>query len=501
MDRQRQVLLGGAAVGAAAAGGLRWRRKRRRPLDFVASGRRVRNVQAARLAASLGGGAALHRARSAFASAERKEELDAELELRSAQQVAATLGQMKGALMKVGQLASFVDDGMPEPVRQALSQLQQDVPPMSAELAAGVVHDELGDRPESVFAEWDPVPIAAASLGQVHRAVTRDGRAVAVKVQYPGIADAVEADLANLDLARLVMPFFWRSLDAEAVTTEIRARLNEELDYVKEAASQRLFASWYEGHPFIHIPAVVDELSTRRVLTSELACGARFNELERWSQEQRNLAAESIYRFVYRSLYRFYGFNGDPHPGNYLFGFGGAVTFLDFGMVRRFTEAEVHVLLGPARALVFHPGEPAAMREAAEKAGWLAPGAPVTDEQSAEYGGLFWEIVAEDRPFTVSPEYATQFMRRAFFDKESFGDVLRYTTVPSEFVILQRINVGLIALLGRLNATRNWRRIAEELWPFADGPPSTPLGEEEADWWERRGATRAAGFARPRIAG
>src|SRR5205823_11264348 len=132
------------------------RSRRRAPAGFISHSRRARNLQAARLAAGLGGGAAVHRARSVFASAARKEELNAELELRSAQQVAATLGQMKGALMKVGQLASFVDDGMPEPVRQALSQLQQDVPPMSAALASGVVREELGAPPEDVFAEWDP---------------------------------------------------------------------------------------------------------------------------------------------------------------------------------------------------------------------------------------------------------------------------------------------------------------------------------------------------------
>jgi predicted unusual protein kinase regulating ubiquinone biosynthesis (AarF/ABC1/UbiB family) len=453
---------------------------------FVAQSRRVRNLQAAQLAAGLGRGAAVHRARSVFASAARKEELDAELELRSAEQVVATLGQMKGALMKVGQLASFVDDGMPEPVRQALSQLQQDVPPMSPELAAGVVREELGDSPERVFAEWDPVPIAAASIGQVHRAMTRDGRAVAVKVQYPGIGEAVEADLANLDLARFAMPLFWRSMDAEAVTVELRERLTEELDYVKEASNQRLFASWYEGHPFIHVPCVVDEVSTRRVLTTDLAAGARFTELEGWPQEERDLAAETIYRFVYRSLYRFYGFNGDPHPGNYLFRRGGQVTFLDFGLIRRFTEAEIHTLLAPGRALVFHPGDDHALRKAAEEAGWLLPDAPVADEDAAEYAALFWRLVAEDEPFTVTAEYATRFTRQFLFDRESFGDVLRWTTVPPAYVILQRINLGLIAILGRLNATANFRRIAEELWPFTDGPPSTPLGEAEADWWKER---------------
>jgi predicted unusual protein kinase regulating ubiquinone biosynthesis (AarF/ABC1/UbiB family) len=435
----------------------------------------------------------VHRARSVFASAARKQELDAALELRSAEQVVATLGQMKGALMKVGQLASFVDDGMPEPVRQALSQLQQDVPPMSAELAAGVVREELGDSPERVFAEWDPVPIAAASIGQVHRAMTRDGRAVAVKVQYPGIADAVEADLANLDLARLAMPLFWRSLDAEAVTAEIRARLIEELDYEIEASNQRLFASWYEGHPFIHVPGVLDDLSTRRVLTSDLASGARFVDLEGWDQHERDLAAEAIYRFVYRSLYRFLGFNGDPHPGNYLFRPGGEVTFVDFGLIRRFTEAEVHAFLAPARAHVFHPRDVGVLRRAEEEAGWLVPNAPLSDEQVVEYADLFWRFVARDEPFTVTAEYATDFTRRYLFDRESFGEVLRWTTVPPAYVILQRINIGLVALLGRLNATANWRRITEELWPFTDGPPSTPLGEAEADWWRHKASPRLMG--------
>src|SRR5207248_11645962 len=135
---------------------------------------RCRRGPAVRLAAGIGVTAAGNRARRVFASAERKEVLDTELELRSAEQVVAALGQMKGVMMKVGQLASFLDDTMPEPVREVLAQLQQDEPPMSAELAASVVDSELGAPPERVFAEWDPVPIAAASIGQVHRAMTRD---------------------------------------------------------------------------------------------------------------------------------------------------------------------------------------------------------------------------------------------------------------------------------------------------------------------------------------
>jgi predicted unusual protein kinase regulating ubiquinone biosynthesis (AarF/ABC1/UbiB family) len=485
------------AVGAAAVvvGLLLALRRRRSPAGttLFATQRRARNAQAARLAAGLGAVAASNRARRVFASAERKEALDAELELRSAEQVAAALGQMKGAMMKVGQLASFIDDGMPEPVRQALAQLQQDAPPMSPELAAGVVQEELGAPPEQAFAEWDPVPIAAASIGQVHRAITKDGRAVAVKVQYPGVGEAVEADLANLDLARMAMNLFWQRVDAEAAAEEIRVRVTEELDYELEAANQRLFASWYREHPFISVPEVVDELSTRRVLTTDLADGARFSEMETWDQDERNLAAETIYRFVFRSLFRFHGFNGDPHPGNYLFHPGGRVTFLDFGLVRRFDPQTVHALLAPARARTRDPEDAHAVRLAQEEAGWLVRGAPITDKQALAYDRLFWEHLEKDAPFTLTSEYATTFARRYLFDRQTFGDVLKWTNVPPAYVILQRINLGLVAILGRLDATANWRRISEEIWPFTDDAPRTPMGEKEEAWWAGRAEAKMAG--------
>jgi predicted unusual protein kinase regulating ubiquinone biosynthesis (AarF/ABC1/UbiB family) len=485
------VAMGGACVVA----GLLVARRRRRADDSrtFATTRRVRNAQAARLAAGVGVSAAGNRARRVFASAERKEALDAELELRSAEQVVAALGQMKGAMMKVGQLASFIDDGMPEPVRQALAQLQQDAPPMSAELAASVVEAELGRPPSTVFAEWDPVPIAAASIGQVHRALTKDGRAVAVKVQYPGIAEAVKSDLANLDLIQLAMGFFYKSADAAAIAEEIRTRVVEELDYEHEAANQRLFGSWYRGHPFILVPAVVDELSTRRVLTTDLADGVRFAEMEGWAQEERDRAAETIFRFAFRSLMRFHAFNGDPHPGNYLFHPGGRVTFLDFGLVRRFDQGMIDAFLAPPQTRFESPHDGHAIRLAQEKAGWLVKGAPISDEQALAYDDLFWTPYAKDEPFTFTTEFATEFARRYLFDKENFGDVLQWTNVPPPFVILQRINLGLVAILGRLKATANWRRVLEEIFPFTEDTPRTPMGEREADWWASRAQAKVAG--------
>ena len=188
-----------------------------------------------------------------------------------------------------------------------------------------------------MFETWDEVPIAAASIGQVHRAITRDGRAVAVKVQYPGVDAAIRADLENTDLLFRLIALAFPGLEPKALVDELRERLIEELDYTIEARNQRLFADYYAEHPFIHVPAVLDELSTARVLTTELATGARFDELMRWSQTERDLAAETLFRFVFRGIYRIAAFNGDPHPGNYLFAPGGRVTFLDFGLVKHYT--------------------------------------------------------------------------------------------------------------------------------------------------------------------
>ncbi len=477
-------VLGAGAVGAAV-----W--AHRRSPDTAgpvrATTRSARSAELARLGARVSTTAATNRARWLFASAARKEALDAELELRTAEDVAATLGNMKGALMKLGQLASFVDDGMPEPVRQALEQLQADAPPMSAELAAEVVRAELGAAPDRLFAEWDPVPIAAASIGQVHRAITRDGAAVAVKVQYPGIEDAIRADLASFDTAMLPSGFLYKNFDAQPFIDEIRTRIGEELDYRIEAANQRLFADWYRSHPFIHVPDVVDALSARRVLTTELAEGARFAELDSWDEAERQLAGETIFRFVFRSLYRLQAFNGDPHPGNYLFRPGGRVTFLDFGLVKRYTDEEIDQLMDLADAMVVHPDLERA-RAAAERAGYYPPGAPVSSQEIYDYSATFWEMVLEDAPFRFTPEYASEVVRRFFFGRATHGDAVKYANMPARWTVLQRINVGLIAILGRLGAEANWHRIALEIWPATDALPSTPLGLEEADWWGTRRA-------------
>ncbi|MET0146314.1 MAG: AarF/ABC1/UbiB kinase family protein [Ilumatobacteraceae bacterium] len=486
----RWVLAAAATVGvavAAAGAATMARRVRRggggRSGPIRRTSRAGRNAELARMGLAVGSTYASTGARKLFASADRRAALDDARRLRSAEQVAERLGNMKGALMKVGQMASYLDDGLPEPVRQALGALQADAPPMSAELAAGVIERELGAGPDDVFVEWDPTPIAAASIGQVHRAVVVDPatgveRAVAVKVQYPGVGDAIGADLANTELLGMLLRQGFSGLDPTEMVAEIKERISEELDYRQEAANQTRFADWYRGHPFIHVPDVVPAFSSARVLTSDLVVGTSFRDVLQWDQHERDLAGEALFRFVFRSLYRMQAFNGDPHPGNYLFHGDGRITFLDFGLVRYFDDAELAVFAAMVRsAAVDH--DAAAFRRIVEAAGLLQQDAPVPTEAAGRYFSQFYEPVAHDRVTTWTPEYASAIVRHTF-DRSS--PIAQYASIPRSFVFIQRINLGLYALLGDLRATGNYRRIAEELWPFTDGAPSTPMGETEAGW-------------------
>jgi predicted unusual protein kinase regulating ubiquinone biosynthesis (AarF/ABC1/UbiB family) len=482
--RTGALLAGGAGLSLAAYGLYRIRRHDAQNTSIVST-RHARGVEVARMATRVGGAYASNRAQRVFASAERRRALDERLELRTATEVTQTLGAMKGVLMKVGQLASFLDDGLPENLRASLSELQHEAPPMSADLAAGVIEQELGLPPDRLFVQWDPVPIASASIGQVHRAITADGTAVAVKVQYPGVDQAIRADLDNVGPLLQLIGMLFPALEPEPIVRELRMRLLEELDYRTEAENQQLFADAYRDHPFIHVPEVVAELSTGRVLTSELAEGARFAEMETWDQAERDLAAETLFRFVFRSLFRLHAFNGDPHPGNYLFRPGGQVTFLDYGLVRRFDPSEVRLLADMITTMVIDR-DLTAFRSVIERAGVLQPGAPVPDERVADYVGLYYDFVRDDKVATLTAEYASATARRFVTMQGPFRDIMKWTNLPPAFVILQRINLGLYAILGRLSATANWRLVAEELWPMTDGPPSTELGRQEHEWWIRQ---------------
>jgi predicted unusual protein kinase regulating ubiquinone biosynthesis (AarF/ABC1/UbiB family) len=285
----------------------------------------------------------LHRAwlrmRMALATRRRKEELAARARIRSAGEAAALLGSMKGVFMKVGQIVSFAHDALPEQAKGMLQGLQKDAPPMAFELVRQVIEAELGGDLGARFKHVDETPLAAASIGQVHRARLQSGADVVVKVQYPGVDTAIEGDLVALQRMGKVIAPFNPAFDAESVLTELRARIQEELDYRLEARNQALFRRLWEGHPTIRVPRVYPEHTTGRVLTSEHVRGFGYYDFLRAADERdKRTASATIHDFVFDSMFCHLVYNGDPHPGNYLFHEDGAVTFIDFGCVKRFTR-------------------------------------------------------------------------------------------------------------------------------------------------------------------
>ncbi|MEM9132572.1 MAG: AarF/ABC1/UbiB kinase family protein [Actinomycetota bacterium] len=445
----------------------------------------VRNARLARLGLRSGRRYAMHRARTTFASAERAAELDTEFQISTAAEVTEVLGNMKGAMMKIGQMASYLDTGLPDHVRDTMASLQTDAPPMSPELAAEQVRAELGRWPQDIFAEWDPRPIASASIGQVHRAITADGRAVAVKIQYPGVAEAVASDLRNAGWLFGGLAAVFPGVDPEPISTEIRDRLLEELDYGIEAENQRMFHDYFDGHPYVSVPAVIDELSTTKILTTELAVGSAFADVVGWSREERELTAETLFRFSFGAIYRLHAFNGDPHPGNYLFNPGGKVTFLDFGLVKRFDPEETVLFEDLIREMVINR-DIAAFRKIVTEAGILAADAPFTDEEVEQYFSYYYRYVMTDGPVTFDADYAAGGVQHLFDMNGPHGELMKQLNVPPSFVVVQRITLGLMGLFAQLEPTANWHRIATELWPFTSAEPSTPMGEEIKAWRQAR---------------
>ena len=307
--------------------------------------------------------------------AERRAELDEQFAIRTAEDVAKELGEMKGVLMKAGQLVSFIFEALPEDAQAALATLQADAAPMAPSLAAGVVTAELGNPPERVFLDWTDLPVAAASIGQVHRAITAGGLDVAVKVQYPGVGEAIESDL---DAAEMMYAMFsmmmLKGLDAKAFVDELRARMREELDYELEARNVVEFSALYAGHPWVRVPRLVPELSTKRLLTTEWVDGMSFEQFRATgSYATKQRAAEVLWRFAQHAVLRCGMFNGDPHPGNYKFHHDGSITFLDYGLVKRWTPGEWESLSPTLDAIVVHR-DPDALVAAMETAGFLRPG-------------------------------------------------------------------------------------------------------------------------------
>ncbi|MBI4933486.1 MAG: AarF/ABC1/UbiB kinase family protein [Actinobacteria bacterium] len=421
-----------------------------------------------------------HRVRRAVTHESKRQDLDDQFAIRTSEDVARELGNMKGALMKFGQLLSFVVEALPLDAQQALSTLQSDAPPMAPATASAVVRAELGNAPEKVFLDWQPTPVAAASVGQVHRAVTRHGLDVAVKVQYPGVGDAIHSDLDNADaLYRLVGAFALKGLDTTALVDELRSRMIDELDYRLEASNQLEFGRAFAGHPFVHIPAVDTEHSTERVLTTEWVDGLGFPEfLATASTRAKQHAGEAIWRFVQHSAMRLAVFNGDPHPGNYRFRDDGSVTFLDFGLVKRWRPGEWEQLLPSLQAMVVHR-DPERLVAAMESVGFLRAGHGLDPEAVFGYVSAPYLPYQTDR-FTFTRTFVKDSLATIIDVKGPHAAVIEQLNMPASFVILDRVVWGVNAILGKLEVEAPWRAMLLEY--LDDAPPSTPLGEAELAW-------------------
>lgn len=420
---------------------------------------------------------------------------------RTAERYAELLGRSKGALMKAGQMLSLASVGPAVPTelqavyQSALVRLRSDAPPMAPDVARAVLEGELGTAAESVFAEFEWKPLAAASIGQVHAARLRDGREVAVKIQYPGAAEAIVADLKNTELLATFVSLLIGGLSSRKLSFDLRGaaremgvRITEELDYRREAANQSAFAEHYRGHPFIHVPDVIGELCTGRVLTQELVRGLQWRQALLAEQELRDQWAEAIWRFTYGTYTRIDMLNADPHPGNYVFHRDGSVSFLDFGCVKRFSREQLEMVDAIIREC--RRGDALGTWRACVEAGFWRSSDPVTPEEVLAYWHEDWEMLWAQRRYVVTPEKVARRVERRCSRSGPSANALRYLRMPPEYMMMGRIELAVEAVIAQLRASVHWGAVSAE--HLENAAPVTEMGRRSRAFVERR---RVAGLA------
>jgi predicted unusual protein kinase regulating ubiquinone biosynthesis (AarF/ABC1/UbiB family) len=465
--------------------------------DSIPTGRLRRAAKVGRLAGGQTARSYATRAANLTRSQEGRKEAADRRQLEAAEQIFEVLGNMKGAAMKVGQVASFVDTGafppeFQERIQRKLAELRDAAPRVPFERMRDVVEQGIDQPLEDAFADFDEEAVAAASIGQVYRARLREtgdspfsGRDVAVKVQYPGVAQAVRADLQNLGLIMRVAKRIAPGMDTKAMTREIRERLTDELDYEHEAQSHRAFARAWRGHPFIYVPPVVTSLSSEHVLVSEWVDGAGFEEVRELDRATRNRFGEIVFRFFFGSLYRNGHFSGDPHPGNYVLMADGRVAFVDFGMTKKLDRADVDAEREAIRLGM--EGDAEGLHAQLARMGFIdAEDEGVSpDALLAHYrDATRWYI--EDREVTIDKRYAGRVMIDYGDPRSEHWELMKRETVAPQSMLARRMEALTLGVLGQLGATANWHRIARE-WLFGD-PPSTELGQLEESFHVRAAA-------------
>ena len=408
--------------------------------------------------------------------------------LEAAERMVETLGRMKGAAMKIGQLASFIDTEFLPPeyrelYQEQLAQLRTEAPAMPWKQVRRVLDEEWAEPVEELFESFEEEAAAAASIGQVHRAVLPDGRRVAVKIQYPGVAEAIAADMQNAGMIMRLAKALAPGLDAGAAAAELKERVMEELDYELEAQNQRSFARGYRSHPFIHVPEVFTRLSTTRVLVTEWVDGEGFDAVQALPQDQRDRFGEIVFRFCFGSIFHLQHFNADAHPGNYLLMSDGRVAFLDFGMTKHLDREQIELEISALRAVF--DDDPERLRVALHDLGFLNHPRKVDAEMLMEHVKVVGGWYMDDRPVTVDSRLVMDSITAVSDPRSQFYRLMRRQNLPANELMGRRMESGVMAVLGQLEATRNWYRIGCEWW-FGD-QPATALGEQERAW-----ATRAS---------
>src|SRR5918992_586125 len=407
--------------------------------------------------------------------------------LEAAEQIVAALGTMKGAAMKLGQVMSFLDVGLvPEEHREEfqrkLGELRDAAPKVRFQDMRKVMESELDQPLEEAFEAFDPEPVAAASIGQVYRARLHDGRDVAVKVQSPGVAQAVRADLQNLGIILRLMKRIAPGLDVKATAEEIRARIGDELDYELEAQNQRGLARIFRDHPFIAVPDVITGLSREKVIVTEFVRGAGFDEIKERDQATRDRVGEIVFRFFFGCMYRHHQFSGDPHPGNFMLRDDGRVAFLDFGLFKVMPKELIELELACQRA--GHEGDGERLHEIWSETGFLAhPDRFRPDKLLAQFRDATWWYVLDDE-IQLEPEIATQVLIDMSDPRSQHFGQMRHETLPADHLFGRRVEMLTLAVLSQLRTRLNFHRIARE-WMYGD-PPVTELGREEAEFYGGR---------------
>ena len=406
--------------------------------------------------------------------------------VEAAEQIVAALGTMKGAAMKVGQVMSFLDVGLvPEEYREEfqhkLAALRDAAPTVSFKDMRGVIEEELDDPLDEVFDEFDEEPVAAASIGQVYRARLPGGRRVAVKVQYPGVAAAVRADMQNLGLILRLAKRIAPGLDPKAIGEEIRDRIHEELDYELEAQNQRALGRIFRGHPFIVVPEVVTSLSRERVLVTEYVEGTGFEELKNYPQEERDRIGEILFRFYFGSMYRHHQFSGDPHPGNSMLLEDGRMAFFDFGLFKRMPPGSVELEIAGQRAVI--EGDIETVMRLGAETGFFPEPEKFRPERVLEHFRAATSWYTTDEYIQLTPERATQVMIDMGDPRSEYFGQMRHETAPPDHIFGRRMEVLTLAVIAQLHARGNFHRIARE-WFYGDAP-ATELGRQEAEFYAR----------------